>query len=216
MIAPSPVTQNYSAMVEQNLSVARTIASRLKQRYSWLDPEDLYSYSLLGLTIAARAWRSAFGLSFAAFANHKAMYLAIDQMRQDHVLQRESPRCPREIALFGHAAEVSRPQYDSVDPHGQDAERGVGMRDQLDQLVRDLRISDQRLLAMYYTDGLSFTEIGALSGRTHNSVFTRHTVVLKLLRRKAGIAAQHDGRRGARPRLSQPHLPIKCKTEGLT
>lgn len=196
MFAQAAVSATSSAIVEQHLPLAAAIAQRLKQRYAWLHAEDLYSYSLLGLTLAARSWRPEHGLFFDVFAGRKAMYLAIDEMRHDRVLQRESSRRPREMSMFESSAAGPRPRCEPVDPHGQDAERWVGVRDQLDHLLRNLKMADRQLLTMYYADGLTFAEIGVISGTTRSMVCVRHAAVLKTLKRQAGFAAQWDGREG--------------------
>ena len=60
-------------LVKGHLAMARSIASRLKRRYVWVDSDDLYSYSLWGLTQAASAYAPDRGVPFANFAASKAI-----------------------------------------------------------------------------------------------------------------------------------------------
>jgi RNA polymerase sigma factor (sigma-70 family) len=194
MIAQAAVTTTQSEIVEQHLPLAYAIAFRLKRRYTWLDSEDLTSYSLLGLTIAAKSWQPDRGLSFGAFARYKAMYLAIDEMRRDHVIQRGSLRRPPQGYMGWSSDEDSRSIHEPVDPHGQDGEEREGMRDLLRHLLLNLKADDRRLLEMHYADSLTFAEIGDVLGVAQPTVCLRHTALMKQLRRRARIAAVLDRR----------------------
>ncbi len=197
MIAFAAVATTRSEMIEQHLHVARAIAFRLKRRYPWVDAEDLHSYSLLGLTVAAKSWEPDRGVPFGAFAARKAMCLAIDEMRHDRILHRESSRHPQEVFMGDVlAGDTQIAGYGYADPHGQDAMTRIDVRDQVRHLLMGLAIGDRCLVAMYYADGLTFTEIGDVLEISESAVCVRHAAVLKTLRRRLGIASQRDGREG--------------------
>ncbi|MCY2931678.1 MAG: sigma-70 family RNA polymerase sigma factor [Planctomycetota bacterium] len=192
MFAHAAVTPNRSDLVEENLLLAHTIALRLKKHYPWLDLEDTYSYSLLGLTLAARSWQPDRGLSFGGFAGHKAMFLAIDEMRHDGLLRRKGSGRSPEVSLGGTRQTPS--SYDPIDPGGQDGEEQVDVRDLLDHLLSTLRTADRNLLTMYYADDMTLAEIGYVLGVSESAVCLQHAALLKDLRRKTQAATRSDDR----------------------
>ena len=193
MIAEAAIAPTHSGLIEQHVPLAHAIAARLKRRYGWVDLDDLYSYSLLGLTTAARAWQPDRGLSFGAFARHKAMYVAVDEMRHDRLLRRESATGIRQI-LPSQGAGDSAPEWDPADPRASDALRDVDTRDMLGSVLRCLPPEDRHLLEMYYADGMTFEEIAQVVGVTQSTVCVRHKGLLARLRRLAqGLMKPNGG-----------------------
>ena len=76
------------ALAKDHIGLAGEISARLQRRYNWLAPDDVYSYALLGLTIAADAYDPERNVPFVQFAARKAMFWAIDEMRKDRLLRR--------------------------------------------------------------------------------------------------------------------------------
>jgi RNA polymerase sigma factor FliA len=183
MLAPSLGAQTRSTLVEQHLPMARMIAIRLKRRYGWIDLDELYSYSLYGLTAAARAWQPDRGVTFGVFAGQKALYLAVDEMRRDRLLRREKSKAALEVSAASQADSANQ-EWDPVDTRGHHALRQLEARDVVENMMFCLPPHDRQLLQMYYGDELTLAEIGEVLGLTESAVCLRHKGLLARLRRR--------------------------------
>lgn len=178
------------ALLDEHLPIARQIAARLKRRYTWVQMEDLYSYSLLGLTKAANAFDDARGVPFPNFASQKGMFWAIDEMRKDSVLRRRSSANMPRVLPFTEAAGNADPDDgwtpEVVDGHAPRTREKLEARDLCTTLLCKLRKQDRDLLTMYYADHMTFREIAAVFDISESSVCLRHKALIKKLRRMAG------------------------------
>ena len=178
-------------MLNDHMPIARQIASRLKRRYTWVTMEDLYSYSLLGLTMSANAYDPDRGVPFPNFASQKGMFWAIDQMRKDGVLRRRSSASMPRVLPFSEAAGLSDNEEswtpDVHDRHAEEDHKHLEARDLCTALLRQLRNQDRQLLIMYYTKHMTFREIAKVFDISESSVCLRHKALIRRLRRLATV-----------------------------
>ncbi len=186
MVANDTSASPVSQLAEQHMDIARTVTCRLKRHFSWIDMDDLRSYSLWGLTRAAGVYMPERGTPFINFASKKAFFFAIDAMREDKVLRRKSTSTktvkPQRFSLEDRC-ELS----DLADDHtGREALR-MEMRDLLAHLMGRLDVEDRRLLLLRYVDGLTFKEIAKIYDRTEPAICLRNKALISKLRRLAKI-----------------------------
>lgn len=181
MIAEADIATFQTNLVEQHIPLAHSIATLLKRRFHWLDSDDLYSYSLLGLNLAMRIWQPDRGITFGSFAKKKAMYLAIDEMRHDRMLHRETKHHKRTISL-NQTNEDFQKEYEVTDPRGQDDFDRLEDRDMIESIFRSLSPYDRNLLQMYYSEGMTFGEIAVVLDVSQSTVCLRHKALLAHLR----------------------------------
>jgi len=174
-------------LLKQHLNLAKAISLRLKRRFHWLDEDELYSYSLFGLVLAAMHWNPRKGSSFRTFACRKAMFLAIDEMRRDKLLAR-GPRLHAE--QDGISPEI-------VDPKSQDNENRLGLNDLLAHLLSGLRPASRLLLAMYYNDNMTLAQIGDSLRAAQSTVCQRHGALMSYLRKRALLSELPNRTRAA-------------------
>lgn len=177
-------------LVDRHMPLARQISARLKRRYTWVAMEDLYSYSLLGLTMAANAWDSGRGVPFPNFASQKGLFWAIDEMRKDGLLRRRSSVNMPRVLPFSEAAgnnpdasEGWTPEV--VDKFAEKARVHMEARDLCTELLRQLRKQDRQLLILYYAENMTFREIARLFDISESSVCLRHKALIRKLQRLA-------------------------------
>ncbi|MCE5326672.1 MAG: sigma-70 family RNA polymerase sigma factor [Planctomycetaceae bacterium] len=172
--------------VEHFLPLARSIASRLKRCYCWVDSEDLYSYALLGLSLAAAQYESDQGVAFADFAARKAMYLAIDEMRKDRVLSKAGT-LPRRVVFSSELADddTSPMSMTAVERRYDDHSRQMDLRDFFSTMRSKLCPWESLLLKLHYEKGLTFREIARRLGVGQPTLSMRHKRLLSKLRRFA-------------------------------
>jgi RNA polymerase sigma factor (sigma-70 family) len=182
----SNIAPTYCAaqLAEDNLPIARTIASSLKWRYPWVPTEDLRSFSLWGLMLAAKAYSSDTGMSFLAFALWKAKFLAVDRMRKERVLRRKPPPgskpWPRQQSLT----------MDIPDQRSPEPTRAMEISDFVRSALRRLPARDRQILLMYYVDDMTFREIGCALHMCESYVCVRHKASIAELRRAARARAR--------------------------
>lgn len=171
-----------SGLAQDHLYIAASVSTQLRSRYTWLAPDDAYSYSLWGLLQAAQVYIPTRGVSFPAFACRKAMYLAIDQMRRERVVQRKSAVSDDPDAR--RSTPRQRPLTMDVPDERCDArQEALEIKETVRVAMKYLSAKDRQLLVMYYADGMTLREIGRV---LHISESTA------CLRRKALIAKLRD------------------------
>ncbi|MCG3177967.1 MAG: hypothetical protein BIFFINMI_00290 [Phycisphaerae bacterium] len=169
-------------LAEADLHLAGQIATRLKRRYAWLGAEELKSYSLWGLTMAAVAYQPSHEIPFADYASSKGLFLAIDQMRRERVLVREDAgNTPRFVRLPG-PDEAGERAGDIADARCDPPQRKAEIRDLLQCLMSRLAPRDRQILRMHYVQGRGFDQIGRLLGRPARSVETHCRRLITRLR----------------------------------
>lgn len=180
------MNNNVSEMAREHISIARQIASRLKRRYTWVAMEDLYSYALLGLTQSANAYDPSRGVPFPNYASQKGMFRAIDEMRKDGVLRRSSSSNMPRVLPFSDATNSNTDEGWTPDIQDVKADRYrdlMEVRDLTRTLLKRLDDHDRNLLAMYYTEHMTFCEISKILKISESSVCLRHKALIKRLRR---------------------------------
>jgi RNA polymerase sigma factor (sigma-70 family) len=183
MIAATCNTGTGCCLTEQHLPLAWSIARRLQDRYAWIDSEEIRSYSVLGLALAARRYDPDRGVPFAYFAGSKAMFLAIDLMRRDRVLSRTSCHRPPWVSMSrGDCVEDEGHPFGIVDRQSEAAMTRVEARDALGHAFSGLAAEDRRLLLLHYAEGLTFLEISRILGLSASAVSIRHRRLLHTLR----------------------------------
>ncbi len=190
MRATTQQNSGVTAIVLDNMPIARQIASRLKRRYAWVAMDDLYSYALLGLTMSANAFDANRGVPFPNYASQKGMFWAIDEMRKDGVLRRRSSSSLPRILPFsdvgwGDSEESWTPEV--MDGHAEEDRKQMEARDLCTALLRRLGKRDRQLLVMYYSQRLRFREIAKVLGISESSVCLRHKALIQKLRRLARV-----------------------------
>ncbi len=185
-------------LLQRHLPLARSIAFQLKRSYVWVDSDELYSYALWGLTLAAKAYMPKRGVPFSNFAIRKARYLAIDAMREDKVIRRSSSSGGPALPYWPLSVNGSCLENISEKNSGATI-RDVDLRDQIQVMLRRLGEEDRRLLQLYYADGMTFKEIGHVLNRCEAAICMRHKTLISRLRKwnKAapGSSGTSDGLR---------------------
>jgi RNA polymerase sigma factor (sigma-70 family) len=148
--------------------------------------EDLYSYSLLGLTMSANAYDPTKGVPFANFASQKAMFWAIDEMRKDGILKRRGAKAgPSFVSINEPVSGNDQITFEVPDGRAGDAQDKLEARDLCSTLLNQLRSQDRQLLIMYYGQHLTFKEIAHVFDISESSVCLRHKALIKKLRKMA-------------------------------
>ncbi|MBT3201580.1 MAG: sigma-70 family RNA polymerase sigma factor [Phycisphaerales bacterium] len=161
-------------LASDHVEMVSYIASRLHRWYEWVAMDDLESYAYLGLAMATRKFQADRGVPFANFAAHKAMYLAIDEMRKAGILKRRSARPGPSTGML---------DFEVPDPAWRQAFANIERKDMCKLLLGRLKDCDRKLLRMYYADQKPFAEIGAAFGLSESGVRQRHNTVMDRLRR---------------------------------
>jgi RNA polymerase sigma factor (sigma-70 family) len=188
MVAESkPAAFSQQPLLSRYLPLAQGIALRLKRRYPWVEFDDLSGYAALGLAQAARTYEPWRGVSFTQFAVQKAMFLAIDQMRKDRVLYRASAQGrPRTLPAAGAPQDNDlHPSRDVADTHSGQGIQSLVTHDLVGRLLKGLPEPDRQLIQMYYTDEMTFSEIGQVLGACESAICLRHGKLMARLRRTA-------------------------------
>jgi RNA polymerase sigma factor (sigma-70 family) len=173
-----------SSLVSDHLPLARQISARMKRRYTWVALDDLYSYALLGLTMAANAFDSSRSVPFASYAFRKATFWAIDEMRKDGVLRRRTSKASPRMLPLGEIPGSDDPQPGELpDDRSGQAHTMIEARDLCAVLFGQLPTCDRRLLLLYYSEQLTFKEIAAAMDLSESSVCLRHKALIVKLRR---------------------------------
>lgn len=173
-----------SKLVEHHLPLARQISARLRHRCSWVALDDLYSYSLLGLTRAAGIYDPAYGVPFANFASQKALFLAVDEMRKDGILQRRSTKSTTRTVSLTCDGDDSGSWWNDLPDEGADQDhRRFEDREFLQALLMKLSDTDRQFLVMYYADEMTFKEIARVVNMSESSVCLRHKALINRLRK---------------------------------
>ncbi len=193
MQSSDTVTLGARDLVRENLPLARQIAGRLKKRYSWVPLEDLHSYSLLGLTLAAKAFDRTRGVPFPNYASQKALFWAIDEMRKDGVLVRRSSAAnrPKTVRFGDSRMQEDTPAMQVPDRAADRTARRVEVRDFVKTMLGKLSEEERRLMELYYADEMTFGEIARVFDLSESSICLRHKAIIKKLRLMA--------RRGRQP-----------------
>ncbi|MDP6633266.1 MAG: sigma-70 family RNA polymerase sigma factor [Phycisphaerae bacterium] len=191
MVARELSNPDVTHLIEQNLHIARSVAFRLKQRFPWVDMDDIRSYSQWGLTRAASLYSPAMGTPFVRFATQKAFYLGIDAMREDKVVRRSPKAQAQTLGSSAGRKSISAnlPLLARVaDERAGNAVRLLELREELASLLGRLRDKDRQLMLLYYSSGMTFKEIAMVFGRSESAICLRHGVLIAKLRRFAGVS----------------------------
>lgn len=186
MVAGDTSTNPVAQLIEQHLDIVRSVALRLKRRFTWVNMEDLESYSQWGLTRAASLYSPESGTPFVCFASQKAFYLGIDAMREDKVVRRGT-KGRTSAWRAGHRASCSLPR-EVPDDHAADDMRRLESRDLLANLLGRLNEKDRQLLLLHYADGMTFKEIAKAFDRSESAICIRHRALIARLRRFAKVS----------------------------
>ena len=169
--------------IAEHLIIAKRIAANLKRRYCWVDLDQLYSYALWGLTLAASAYRSETGVPFERFVRGKGMYVAIDAMREDRVLTRgNGHKRPMVLCCSDSDDGELGLLYKIADRRSSENLQAVDVRDQVGAMLGRLGDEDRQSLLMYYADGLTFKEIARVFNKSESAISFRHKNLLAKLR----------------------------------
>lgn len=173
-----------ASLVSDHLPLARQISAKMKRRYTWVAIDDLYSYALLGLTMAANAFDPSRSVPFASYAFRKATFWAIDEMRKDGVLRRRTSKIGPRMLPLGEIPGSEDPQPGELpDGRAGQAHTLIEARDMCAALFVQLGTRDRQLLLLYYTEQLTFKEIAAAMDMSESSVCLRHKALIGKLRR---------------------------------
>ena len=178
MVSTNKTEASRSSLAADHIGLSRMIASRLHRSYHWVCLDDLQGYAFLGVALAAKAYEADRGVPFDRFASCKGMFLAIDEMRKDGVLQRR--RAKRSVTTTPISGEIR-------DPKGDRAARGMETRDLCAALLGKLKAADRRLLMLYYGDQLTFKEIAGVLQISESGVCLRHKALIRKLRKLARV-----------------------------
>ena len=166
-------------LANKHLPMVSRIAARLHRWYEWVAVDDLESYAYLGLAMAARMYQPDRGIPFENFASHKAMYLAIDEMRKVGILKHRNAAATPSMGMLNQ---------DIQDPSGPKAFASLERRDMCESLLGRIGDSDRKLLMMYYADQMTFVQIGEVLHLSESGARLRHKAVMDRLRRMARLS----------------------------
>ena len=176
-------------VVEKHIQIAKQIAARLKRRYTWVAMEDLYSYSLLGLTMSANAFDPSRGVPFPNFAAQKGLFWAIDEMRKDGILRRKSSANMPRIVPFSEAvgSSVCDENWtpDVEDNHSHTVQQSFEIHDLCVELLNRITKQERDLVILYYKKQLTFRQIAKIFEISESSVCLMHKALIQKLRRLA-------------------------------
>jgi len=182
----------------QYLSIARGVASRLRRRYRWLPPDDLYSYALFGLVRAARSYDPQRSVPFAIYAASKALFAAIDEMRKDHVLTRVGIKArPNSVSLDSILVADQKIWWHLCDRTAQKQWSLLEAREWCETMLGKLDASDRQLIMLRYADDMTFRQIGKFMGLSESTVSLRHSALIMRFRRLAGKVGSDTARKAA-------------------
>lgn len=170
----------------QYLSIARGVASRLRRRYRWLPPDDLYSYALFGLVRAARSYDPDRSVPFAVYAATKALFAAIDEMRKDHVLTRVGIKArPNSVSLDSVLVADQKVWWNLCDQTARKQWSLLEAREWCATMLTKLNATDRQLIMLRYADDMTFRQIGKVMGLSESTVSLRHNALIMRFRRLA-------------------------------
>ena len=178
MVAMEKKEGSPSCLAASNIGLAGRIAGKLRRSYGWVCLDDLRGYACLGLLLAARAFDADRGVPFDRFAMCKGMFLAIDEMRKDGVLQR------RRVKAIAPTVPISG---DLPDPKGEMAQERTETQDMCRSLLGKLKAADRRLLMMHYADHMTFKQIARVYHISESAVCLRHKTLIEKLRKLAKV-----------------------------
>src|SRR5688572_8096946 len=92
---PDPFARMRSALVTENIHMAKRIAAMLARRLPPGLADDVQSAALLGLVEAARRFHPGRGDSFAAFAAKRVRGAILDELRRGDMLPRRARQAAR-------------------------------------------------------------------------------------------------------------------------
>ena len=92
---PDPFARLRSALVTENLEMAKRIAGKMARRLPASLADDVQSAALLGLVEAASRFHPGRGESFAAFAAKRVRGAILDELRRGDVLPRRARQAAR-------------------------------------------------------------------------------------------------------------------------
>ncbi|MBL7133620.1 MAG: sigma-70 family RNA polymerase sigma factor [Phycisphaerae bacterium] len=170
----------------QYLAIARGIARRLRRRYQWVPPDDLYSFALFGLVQAAGSYDPDRHVPFPVYAARKALFAAIDEMRKDHTLCRVglNPR-PNTVSLDKLLVGDQKDWWRLCDQTAQKARRRLEAREWCATMLSELNARDRRLIMLRYVDDMTFGEIGKVMGVSESTICLRHHALITRFRKLA-------------------------------
>lgn len=185
-------TQSEPVEDHQYLSIARGVAKRLKRRYRWLPPDDLYSYALFGLVRAARSYDPDRSVPFAIYAASKALFAAIDEMRKEHVLTRVGIKArPNSVSLDSVLVGDQKVWWHLCDQTAQKQWSLLEAREWCATMLTKLDAPDRQLIMLRYADDMTFRQIGKVMGLSESTISLRHNALIIRFRRLANKAGSH-------------------------
>jgi hypothetical protein len=183
MIAAARNAAPACSPAEQPLPLALSIACRLKDRYAWVDMEEIPSYSVPGLVLAARTDSPDRDVSFACFAGSKTMVLTVDQMRRNEVLSRACRhRWPFLPMGGGDCAEGKGQAFGIVDRRSDVVMARMEACDTLGRAFPGPAPEDRRLPLLHYAEGLTFLDIARILDLPGSAISPGHTRLRPALR----------------------------------
>jgi len=175
-----------SALLTDHLPMAEQLAARLRRRYTWVRQDDLHSYALLGLSMAAEAFDPDRNVPFAKYASHKAFFWAVDEMRRDGLVRRKTAKpLPKTFSLGTLADSDGTSVPDPPDARAGLAQTRLEARDFCAVLLRRLPERDRKILLLHYADQMTFREVGRVLGVSESAICLRHKALMGKLRRLA-------------------------------
>jgi RNA polymerase sigma factor FliA len=96
-LRPDPFARMRSALVTENINMARRIAAMLARRLPPGLADDVQSAALLGLVEAARRFHPGRGDSFPAFAAKRVRGAILDELRRGDMLPRRARQAARRV-----------------------------------------------------------------------------------------------------------------------
>src|SRR6266542_6399022 len=85
-------------LIAEHVDLARRIAGRVARRVpEWIQPDDLVSAALIGLTEAAERFDATLGQPFIAFAERRIRGAVLDELRRGDVMPRRKRQAARQV-----------------------------------------------------------------------------------------------------------------------
>jgi len=186
-----PCTEKEQDLIRDNEHLIGKITGRLWNSFHWLRWDDLESYAMSGLVLAAIKYdpnKQKKNKTFCHYALHAGFYSAIDEMRVDGVINRGRKKGPQSRKTDWTTDICTVEDFygrEESDQKGDDGFDQVDTRDFCHEVVKRLKPKEKQLLKFFLFDNLLKKQIADLEGVSASMISFRYRDVVKKMKRIA-------------------------------